>query len=245
MDATTVRHYVPSMARRVALFLWGLSAVGIALGSGLAVLSWVRPLTGFFLFVAGAGVGVLCLPAGLVAVRRSKGPARRLAWAATAHGAAVLALLALGLAGARGKPRINDITTDPEHPPALVAAAHAPDNAGRDLSYPAGNAELQRAAYPDLKPIDLPLTPKDAAERARQAAERLGWRVVSHSPSSLEATDTSKVFHFVDDIVVRVRPSRDGSVVDVRSKSRDGKGDLGVNAARIRAFRQALESRGG
>jgi uncharacterized protein (DUF1499 family) len=39
-----------------------------------------------------------------------------------------------------------------------------------------------------------------------------------------------------------VRPADGGSVVDVRSKSRDGQGDLGANARRIRAFRTALGS---
>jgi uncharacterized protein (DUF1499 family) len=49
---------------------------------------------------------------------------------------------------------------------------------------------------------------------------------------------TSRVFGFEDDVVIRVRPAPagSGSVIDVRSKSRDGKGDLGVNAERIRTF---------
>jgi uncharacterized protein (DUF1499 family) len=50
----------------------------------------------------------------------------------------------------------------------------------------------------------------------------------------------TRIFRFVDDIVVRVRPSNGGSIVDVRSKSRDGRGDMGANAARIRAFRDKL-----
>jgi len=45
----------------------------------------------------------------------------------------------------------------------------------------------------------------------------------------------------VDDISVRVRESGGGAVVDIRSKSRDGKGDMGANAARIRAFRDWIE----
>ncbi len=56
----------------------------------------------------------------------------------------------------------------------------------------------------------------------------------------IEATDTSRMFRFVDDIAVRIRPDGTGSRVDVRSKSREGKGDLGVNAARIRRLRDAL-----
>jgi uncharacterized protein (DUF1499 family) len=39
---------------------------------------------------------------------------------------------------------------------------------------------------------------------------------------------------------VRVRPEGSGSRVDVRSKSRDGKGDLGANAKRIERFLDAM-----
>jgi uncharacterized protein (DUF1499 family) len=56
----------------------------------------------------------------------------------------------------------------------------------------------------------------------------------------IEATDTSRVFRFVDDIAVRIRSDANGSRIDVRSKSREGKGDLGANAARIRKLREAL-----
>ena len=59
----------------------------------------------------------------------------------------------------------------------------------------------------------------------------------------VEARSTSKIFRFVDDIVVRVVPAPDNpehSIVDIRSRSRDGRGDLGANAARIRAFTQQL-----
>jgi uncharacterized protein (DUF1499 family) len=61
-------------------------------------------------------------------------------------------------------------------------------------------------------------------------------RVVDASKSEgrIEAVAVSRVFRFTDDIVIRIRPSSDGgSRVDIRSRSRDGKGDLGVNAQRI------------
>jgi uncharacterized protein (DUF1499 family) len=74
------------------------------------------------------------------------------------------------------------------------------------------------------------------------AAVDLGWEIIAEDPSTgrLEATDTSALFQFVDDVAVRIRPTDGGVVIDVRSKSRDGRGDLGANAARIRAFRDAL-----
>ena len=63
------------------------------------------------------------------------------------------------------------------------------------------------------------------------------WRITSADPDSFEAIATSRLFGFQDDIVIRVRADATGtSRVDMRSKSRDGKGDRGVNAARIRAY---------
>jgi len=56
-----------------------------------------------------------------------------------------------------------------------------------------------------------------------------------------DASETTAVFRFVDDVTIRVSPSADGALIDVRSKSRDGRGDLGANAARIRRF--AAEAR--
>ncbi|HEV2866129.1 MAG TPA: DUF1499 domain-containing protein, partial [Allosphingosinicella sp.] len=50
-------------------------------------------------------------------------------------------------------------------------------------------------------------------------------------------------FRFRDNVVVRVRPDSDGSgsVVDMRSISRVGVSDVGVNARRVRAFLADLQ----
>ncbi len=45
---------------------------------------------------------------------------------------------------------------------------------------------------------------------------------------------------FTDDTVVRVAEADSGSRIDVRSASRHGRSDLGVNAARIRTYLAAL-----
>ena len=117
------------------------------------------------------------------------------------------------------------------------------DNRERSLAYPGeATASAQRAAYPDLTPIRVAAPPPEAFARALAAAEAEGWEITYREPGSgsFEALERSRIFHFVDDVVVRVRPAAGGSVIDVRSKSRDGRGDLGINAARIRAFRDAI-----
>jgi uncharacterized protein (DUF1499 family) len=240
-----------SRAALGAAVLGVLAAGDAVLGPVLAGAGIVRPLTGFLLFVVGAAEALLGTILALVAFRRTKAGSGRsgrgLAWLGFAASTAVLAAVVQAGSAGRGLPRINDITTNPADPPGFQLALADPANAGRDMSYPAQFAAQQRSAYPDLAPISLALPVGEALERSRHAAESLGWEIAEVRPPQseggegvLEARQVSGLFHFVDDVVVRVRPAAGGSVVDVRSKSRDGQGDLGVNAKRIRAFREAL-----
>jgi len=142
-------------------------------------------------------------------------------------------------------PAINDFTTDPDDPPVFTHAATIPANANRDMGYPADFAQVQRQCCTDLHPARLPV-PRDLAfARAREAAARMPrWTITQADPANgtIEAVATSRLFGFQDDIVLRVREvSPQITKVDMRSKSRDGKGDLGVNAARIRTFVATLE----
>ena len=58
----------------------------------------------------------------------------------------------------------------------------------------------------------------------------------------IEAVDTSLLYGFKDDMVVRIQESGEGTRVDVRSMSRVGRSDLGVNAKRIRTFMARLRA---
>jgi hypothetical protein len=165
--------------------------------------------------------------------------------AAVALVMAVLALVVplLFLLRAKSVPPIHDITTDTDDPPAFAALLAA--RAGGNPSEYGGPeiAAQQRAAYPDLTGAVLPEPPARAFERARQAAEALGWEIRSGdlAEGRLEATDTTFWFGFKDDVVVRVRPEAGGSRIDVRSVSRVGVSDIGTNARRIRAFLKQLQ----
>lgn len=232
-----------SLAARSAAALAAVGLVLLAAGPAGIRLGVLQPLSGFELFGVSILIALGALGAGVVGLFRTRGGARRgrrAAWLGVAFGGGLVGLVALLLFSARGRPPINDITTDPADPPQFVAARRLAPNHGRTMRYPKRFAALQRRAYPDLAPLLVTASPAVALARAAAVAKRLGWHVEADDPAAgrLEATDVSSVFRFVDDIVVRVRPrlgSR-GCVVDVRSKSRDGKGDLGVNAARIRVF---------
>ena len=70
----------------------------------------------------------------------------------------------------------------------------------------------------------------------------MGWEIVATVPAEgrIEATDTSLLFGFKDDIVIRVAAQGAGSRVDARSVSRVGRSDFGVNAKRIRKYFASL-----
>ena len=225
---------------RIAVVAGALGALGvfdILLGPILIHAGAIVPMFGFqWLFGLGLLEAIAGLAVGVVALYLTRGGSgqggRGFAWAGVGCGLLALALLVAAARPGAGLPTINDITTDPEDPPQFSAT-------DPDTSYPAESfAPQQRAAYPDLGPIRVSSPPDRALVLARETAESLGWEIVSVDPAAgqLEAREISRIFQVVDDVVVRVRPLEAGAVIDLRSRSRDGRGDLGVNAKRIRAF---------
>lgn len=151
-------------------------------------------------------------------------------------------LLSALLTGGGDHPRIHDITTDTEDPPVFTAAVQRRGDRANSLEIRQDTLEQQRAAYADLDTLltDAPID--DAFDHALRVATALGWEVYHQDRNAgvIEAVDTTAIMRFQDDIVIRVRSNADGTLVDLRSVSRVGLGDLGANAARIRAFREAF-----
>ena len=202
----------------------------------------------FLLFLLGGLLGLIALVLGLIGILRTRPDSGRegrgRALTGSLIGAAIVGVIAVVAGPSRSLPPINDITTNPDDPPEFVAAKELSSNQGRDLGYPADFEEQQRAGYPDLAPIEVAQPPAVTLDRVAALVDEFGWELTARDDASgrIEARDTSAIFHFVDDIVVRIRPRDGGSLVDVRSKSRVGQGDLGANAARIRRLRDGLSS---
>jgi uncharacterized protein (DUF1499 family) len=145
-------------------------------------------------------------------------------------------------------PRIHDITTDVEDPPQFIAVlpARSAEDAATAVYAGPELARLQRAAYPDVVALELALPAATAFDLALSVARSIsGWNLIASDPASgrIEASQTSRWFGFTDDIVIRVMGRGSGSQVDMRSLSRQGRSDFGVNAARIRLFMAALRKR--
>lgn len=143
------------------------------------------------------------------------------------------------LAEAKRVPPIHDISTNVERPPQFVALLPERRKSPNGADY--GGPEVaaqQKKAYPDIVPRVVPGQPADAFARSVEVARAMGWRVVEADgiEGRIEATATTMWFGFQDDIVIRIVPSPQGSLVDVRSASRVGRSDIGANAKRIREF---------
>jgi uncharacterized protein (DUF1499 family) len=207
-------------------------------GTGIAIIAIV--------FWVAAGSAAVCAVAAVLAARR-----------ANAGRALVMSLAGLAIAGvtawvpydmrmtARALPPIHDITTDLADPPRFVrvAALRAPGDHPVAYDGPAVGAQ-QRKAYPDLAPLVLK-APRDKVFTAAQTAlASMGLELVDADAAQgrIEATATSLLFGFKDDVVVRIADDANGTKVDVRSKSRVGRHDIGMNAKRIRVFLAKLKA---
>jgi len=150
----------------------------------------------------------------------------------------------LGVLGYR-LPQINDITTDPIDPPRFETVGRLRSRQANPIAY-AGlyAAEQQKAAYPDIVPLDLDVSPQAAYDATMAVITKRRWQVINaRAPQGgregyIEAVARTLIMGFRDDVAIRIRaiPRRLGARVDVRSASRYGRGDFGTNARRIRAL---------
>ncbi|GAB2700374.1 DUF1499 domain-containing protein [Aliiglaciecola aliphaticivorans] len=175
---------------------------------------------------------------------------KNISWPSVAV-SAVLAIVAVGLplsimSKAKSVPPIHDISTDLVNPPKFSAIAALRADAPNPVEY-AGEetAKQQREAYPQLKSQVYTQSSAQVFGATEAAMNDLGWELVNADKSAgiIEATDTTTWFGFKDDVIVRIANAQAGTVLDVRSKSRVGRSDLGKNAERIQQLIAKINSR--
>jgi uncharacterized protein (DUF1499 family) len=243
-------------ARRGAVLIAVLAAV---LAGALGLLALLAPLgsrwglwhyrTGFRMLgsTAWGAIGLAILSAIAMQVTRPSRGRPGLPYAVFGMLVAIL-LIALPVQWrwqARRVPPIHDITTDTRDPPQFVAIAPLRADAPNPVEYDGPDvAAQQREAYPDIRPLALELPPDRAFTAALEAAEAMRWEIVAADAATgrIEATDRTFWFGFRDDIVIRLTSVGARTIVDVRSKSRVGRSDMGTNAQRIRTYLQRVEA---
>jgi uncharacterized protein (DUF1499 family) len=100
--------------------------------------------------------------------------------------------------------------------------------------------------YPDLQPRRYTADRDAVFQAAQTAARRMPlWRLVHVDPALgvFRAHAVVLPIPFRDEVTVWVQSEGEETVVNVRSRSlfRHARGDLGVNARRVRAFLRALD----
>jgi uncharacterized protein (DUF1499 family) len=228
---------------RLALLLACLSALVVGSAGPLSRYGGLEPWLVIAVFRYGSYIAFAAIALGLATVIPSRPGERRRGFLSALLAVAIGAVTAWAPVSffirANSLPPINDVTTDTANPPAFVVTAQLRRGAATPTTYAGAEAARQQHdGYPDIAPVLLRVPPDEAFRRVDRVAMRLGWDVVARAPQDgrLEAVDTGDWFGFRDDIVVRLRPEGEGTRIDIRSKSRVGQSDLGVNAKRIRAF---------
>lgn len=236
--------------RRTPLALIALALAVIALlmlllsGPGTRFGMW-HFRTGFQLMRYAAYLGIAAALLGLAGVLLARGRGRVVAAVALILGALAWFFPWNMRRGAGQYPPIHDITTDTRNPPAFVAVAPLRADAPNPAAYAGDSAAAaQQQAYPDIRPMMMAMPVDSAFSLALRTAREMGWELVDQNrrDGRIEATATTPFFGFKDDVVIRVSSASGISRVDVRSKSRVGRGDVGANAKRIRAYLERLRA---
>lgn len=236
------------LAAGVGAALWGLVS---AIGTGWGLWPWRTGLTGvtwsFFLALAVVLAG---LAIGYRAKQSGVARPRLLRWIGTAVAIIYVGWVGTYIVADWSSPAIHDVSTDLADPPGFREIALRADNwddvPGVDDPDMAGMNPQQRwqvvhrEAYGDIRSVRINEPVPSVIAKAERLAEARGWDIFSALPEEgrFEATATRTLFGFEDDIVLRVKPTEtgEGSIVDMRSVSRVGVSDLGVNAERVRSF---------
>jgi fatty-acyl-CoA synthase len=145
-------------------------------------------------------------------------------------------------------PPIHDVATDWSEPMLFSPAVMTARGEGANIVESSPVVPLEAGAYggrriadlnaetcPGARPAIVSLQPQRAYAMAKAAIAQSGMALVTDDPAAgrLEATASSLIYGMKDDIIVRVKPQGIGSRIDIRSVSRVGGADMGVNCRRV------------
>jgi hypothetical protein len=239
-------------SRRIALFSLVATFIAIIIvrSGALDIVPALSTLAGALLLAVIAIL--LAFGAGIFIWRDGLGGLHQ-AVSAVLIGIALIAYPAYLGVRAHQLPAIYDVTTDPIDPPQFDAIARLRPRDANPIAYQGlYAAEQQRAVYPDIEPDDTSVAPQRVFDVAMKVITKRRWRIVDAQPpleseasagtdprgsvhdGIIEAVARSLILGFPEDVVVRIRPTTDGTRIDVRSASRYGRNDLGSNATRVR-----------
>ncbi|CAN5128096.1 long-chain-fatty-acid--CoA ligase [soil metagenome] len=154
-------------------------------------------------------------------------------------------------------PPVHDVATDWDEPLAFSDAVMAVRGAGSNpvdadpavsvdsATFPGRHvADLNADACPGAKPVIVRKPPEAAFDLAKSTLTSAGLTVTGEDRANgrLEATASSLIYGFKDDVVVRIRQDIEGARLDLRSVSRARTSDLGANCVRVTSLVKALRT---
>ncbi|MCM2317461.1 MAG: DUF1499 domain-containing protein [Thermoanaerobaculia bacterium] len=100
-------------------------------------------------------------------------------------------------------------------------------------------------AYPNLQPQSFQASAEAVYAAALASAKAIGLEITSSDPArgEIRGVATTRVLRFKDDVTITVAREGDRTVVSIRSASRIGQSDFGVNAKRIERLQAVIASR--
>ena len=133
---------------------------------------------------------------------------------------------------------IHDVSTDLEEPPQFIALREVRLACPNGVEY-SGPRILSQS---NLEPNFFALPCGTIFQAALTIANTMQWKVAVavEAEGRIEATATTRLLRFKDDVVIRIRPAVNGAKLDIRSASRLGSSDFGTNARRMHAFLREL-----
>ena len=90
--------------------------------------------------------------------------------------------------------------------------------------------------FPELRPPLIPAGTEQAQEAVLTAVRSLGWQEIQVIDGEVRAVVLSPLLGFRDDVTVRLEGKAEGTLLNGRSASRVGKGDLAANARHLQAL---------
>jgi fatty-acyl-CoA synthase len=205
-----------------------LAVVGLALGGLGLIAALIPPRRGMIASLVAIAIGALTF--GVLVQSRAK-----MAQTPPIHDVStdwtLTQLFSARLMADRG-PLANPLETNPVVPQSPAAGALAGQYVG----------VVNAKTCPAATPVTLTLGPAQAYVRVRAAVLVAGLALVTDDPADgvIEATHTSPLFGFKDDISLSLHPAGAGTRIDMRASARTGQSDFGRDCRLVTRLRSSL-----
>ena len=103
------------------------------------------------------------------------------------------------------------------------------------------NTEIKDHAGHYISPIKIPEKTNNSLFVLKDIVRNMGGKIINENENHFSAIYTSSVFGFVDDLEIRV--DTETNLIHIRSASRVGRSDMGVNKKRIILIKQLYKKK--